>query len=64
MAIFRLQDRLEGLRAETPVESLGRSAPQPPEDVADLVRVLESLEPLAKESPRRSGLAAAAAFWA
>jgi hypothetical protein len=64
MAVFRLQDRLEGLGAETPVEPLGRSAPQRPEDVADLVRVLESLEPLAKEPPRRSGLGAAAAFWA
>ena len=64
MAVFRSQDRLEGHGAETPAEVLGRSAPQRPDDVADLVRVLESLEPLAEDSRRRPGLGAAAAFWA
>ncbi len=63
MAVFRLQDRIEGLGDKAPAEPLDRSAPQRPEDVADLVRVLESLEPLAEDSLRRSGLGAAAAFW-
>ncbi len=63
MAVFRLQDRLEELEAEAPVEAFGHPAPRRPEDVADLVRVLESLEPLAEDTPRRTGLGAAAAFW-
>ncbi len=63
MAVFRIQDRLERLGAEAPSEALGCAAPQRPEDVADLVRVLESLEPLVEESPRRPGFGAAGAFW-
>ena len=76
MAAIRPQDRIDRLGAETlterlgterlGTEALGRSAAQRPEDAAALVRVLQSLEPLAEDSARRParGLGAAAAFWA
>lgn len=66
MVAFRSQDKVERLGREALSEALSRSAPQRPEDAAALARVLEALEPLAEDSPRRPsrGLAAAAAFWA
>ena len=64
MAVFRLKDKLVGHETEAPAEPLNRPVPQRPDDVADLVRVLESLEPLAEDTPFRPRLGGAAAFWA
>ncbi|MDJ0945001.1 MAG: hypothetical protein QNJ30_16150 [Kiloniellales bacterium] len=55
---------MAAFRAEERTDSLGSEAPPRPEDVADLVRVLEALEPLSQESAPRPRLGAAAAFWA
>ena len=61
----RTQDRIEKLGAEALAKALARPAAQRPEDAAALVRVLQSLEPLGDDPPRRPspGFGSAADFW-